>query len=129
MNKVELREFLSEQQDGKCVIADCQEEPDGYWNGFGVNKPWLLIHRIVPGRLGGTYDPENCVLVCPAHHIPIEGLTRDEIADRTSRSLMTKAKLGAEARLRKRNEWWYRTKAHAALDKKLDEEIAAWYSK
>ena len=57
----------------KCIIQGCPWKPKG--------RAGYHVHRIIPGRNGGRYVPENCVLVCPHHHKPIEGKTKREILE------------------------------------------------
>jgi len=37
----------------------------------------LHVHRVVPGRLGGTYTPDNVALLCPNCHAVAHDLSRD----------------------------------------------------
>ena len=55
---------------GRCFVCGIEE-----WE----NKKALHLHRIVPGRLGGTYDINNVIPVCQKCHRGVENKTWDEL--------------------------------------------------
>ena len=61
------------KQGRNCIVSGCP------WKSKSTYGKGLHIHRINPGKCGGSYTEENCVLVCPHHHKMIEGLSREEI--------------------------------------------------
>lgn len=61
---------LKYQQEGKCFVCLTPE-----WQ----TRKSLQLHRIVKGKDGGLYEPDNVVLVCNKCHWRIEGIDRSEI--------------------------------------------------
>ncbi len=76
-DKLELFNQLNNEQGGVCVVPGCNYIPSYWWSER--NRRSLLLHRVLPGRKGGKYTPENTVLVCVDHHIKIEGKSKQEI--------------------------------------------------
>jgi len=65
----QLRLDMLEKYDYQCYV--CEMRPDNLRN--------LHMHRIVPGKRGGTYVEENVVILCRKHHHKLEGLDWDAV--------------------------------------------------
>lgn len=60
------------RQEGRCYICGIEE-----WR----IKKRLALHRILPGKDGGQYEPDNVMGVCPKCHSRIEGMTAEQIEE------------------------------------------------
>lgn len=69
-------------QEGRCAMCARPisfEYREGDCSGYRVEKssPTYIVHRIVPGRVGGEYEADNVLVVCSQKcHDQAEALTR-----------------------------------------------------
>lgn len=71
-DKEKTKRYLVQKYGYKCIVPGCPYKVKNSGNG-------LHVHRILKGRDGGKYEPDNCVFVCRHHHKTIEGKTLQEI--------------------------------------------------
>ena len=71
-DKEKTKNYLIKKYGYKCIITDCPYKAKKCGNG-------LHIHRIIKGKDGGKYEPDNCIFVCQHHHKAIEDKRLTEI--------------------------------------------------